>query len=479
MATNSPLQAIYIVALSCAMKMLTLNEKLYRSTDFEVHRNWLSITHSLPFSQWYIEARNHWTLDYPPFFAYFERLLAFFGQFIDSGMVNVNNLNYASSGTVIFQRITVIFVSDIILAVGVYMILPPAQRVRGLILTLFSSSLILVDHIHFQYNGMMLGLLLISAALIQSGKFYSGAAVYIVLIFSKHIFLYCAPVYLVYFMRNLVLASKNDSERNMRFVKLVGIVLTISAVAIVPLALTGQLNAALMRMFPFGRGLAHYYWAPNVWAIYLTIDRVLGKFIGVAVPANVNANRVLPEVSPAVCSVLTLLAYLPLVMHLWKHNSKKISFVGYLGLGNAIAFMFGYHVHEKAILMVLVPLIMNRLIQGGDATNEWWLSHASFVSCVTLLPKDLLIVLGVTMWVAGFLIDSLALNVNASKNSRLMCFVAAPIVYDWIFGKKWIPGLAKWESSVLIFYSVTSFCVFVRILRDIVREVNNRSTKQL
>ncbi|XP_075808764.1 dolichyl pyrophosphate Glc1Man9GlcNAc2 alpha-1,3-glucosyltransferase isoform X5 [Microtus pennsylvanicus] len=185
----------------------------YHSTDFEVHRNWLAITHSLPISQWYYEATSEWTLDYPPFFAWFEYALSHIAKFFDQEMLNVRNLNYLSSGTLLFQRFSVILAD----ALFVYAVHECCKCIDGKktskeliekpkfilsVLLLWNFGLLIVDHIHFQYNGFLSGLMLLSIARIFQKRHMEAAFLFAVLLHFKHIYLYVAPAYGIYLLRS-------------------------------------------------------------------------------------------------------------------------------------------------------------------------------------------------------------------------------------------------------------------------------------
>lgn len=374
-----------IWAVALPLKLLLMTG--YHLTDFDVHRNWMAITHNLPLLKWYVEATNQWTLDYPPFFAYFEWVLS---QFVPLLVRADGALDIVATGdyglpTVYYQRATVI-VSELLLFYSLQWFIntSPTQvsarrsYVIALLLAL-CPGLLICDHIHFQYNGFLFGMLTMTIGLARIGRYVSSAAWFAVLLCFKHIYLYLAPAIFIFLLSTCI--DKKRWQINFGLLFAIGAtVLVVFAIAFVPFIST--LPQLVARLFPFSRGLTHAYWAPNMWAVYSFIDRVLiqvyrrlplarryleyvfGPQVTMLHTLNIAlATRgivgdieflVLPTITPKITFVLTLfymvMALIPLFFQpTWRR------FVGALTLCGYASFLFGWHVHEKAILVVIWP----------------------------------------------------------------------------------------------------------------------------
>ena len=258
------------------------------------------------------------------------------------------------------------------------------------ILVLFNGGLLLVDHIHFQYNGnmtyayhytcfnnyillgMLLGLLILSLDFANRDNKVMVTIMFSILILMKHLFIPLTPLFAIYLLSNYYHNyNKNIVILIMKISQLVAIAITSLALAFLPFMLQDpaspykQLFQIFQRLFPWGRGLLHAYWAPNIWAIYCSIDLVLSKVLKIDSNDNIHAStsglvgdfhyRVLPSIPKSVV-LLTLVVFLlpPLVLIARKCDPSTL--LNCAIYSTFTMFMFGYHVHEKAIIIPLILL---------------------------------------------------------------------------------------------------------------------------
>ncbi|GJJ07260.1 hypothetical protein Clacol_001460 [Clathrus columnatus] len=159
--------------------------------------------------------------------------------------------------------------------------------------------------------------------------------------------------------------------RPLNFLSLSNVVIVVFAVSLGPFILMGQLGQLASRLFPFTRGLNHAYWAPNAWALVTALDRILLRYskafdsnIAVELSGVVSTSRglvgdtvfaILPNIKPLHIFTITIAFQLVFLAKLWFVPTYK-SFLTALTLCGYTSFMFGWHVHEKAVLLILVPL---------------------------------------------------------------------------------------------------------------------------
>ncbi|CAO3669641.1 unnamed protein product [Umbelopsis ramanniana] len=302
-------------------------------------------------------------------------------------MLQVDNLNYASENTVLFQRLTVIF-SELVLY---WAVLRYRQSFGGKYVNwviagsiFLHPGLLIVDHLHFQYNGFLYGILLHSIVEMKKRRYLLSGFLFAALLNFKHIYLYMAPAYFIYLLKAYCFqpiptptenghadrqAYANVSRFSLvNFIKLGATVVAVFAISLGPFVYMGQIPQLLSRLFPFTRGLCHAYWAPNFWALYAGADRVLiiaGKRLGWALNQDALGSMtrgfvgdtkfaVLPQIDAIHTLIITVIAQLIPLQLLWRKPTFN-NFLTSLVLCGFASFLFGWHVHEKAILLILIP----------------------------------------------------------------------------------------------------------------------------
>ena len=367
-----------IILLLVSLLIKTLFFRMQPSTDFEVHRNWKDITTTSNIGLWYFDERSKWTLDYPPLFAYLEYLLGILADFLDKYFltgINIHTKNNRSLNLIYYQRITVLLLGDITLYLSLkYFTNSFKKSINKYYLffnLLMSGGLIIVDNIHFQYNTFLYGIFIFSVASMLRENYLLSSLLFTIVLLFKHIFLYFAPAYFFFLISVYVLKGNGIFHKISRLLSLILVVSTVFIMTLLPFIIecgkfedsTLPFKQILTRLFPVSRGLLHSYWAPNFWALYTFIDKILafvllGKGKNTSTLGNVGTFEFdyLPQITPLVSNILVIT--LLLIYFIKNFNSKKPNFMKMLFVSSFIFFNFSYHVHEKAILMLSIVLLL-------------------------------------------------------------------------------------------------------------------------
>ncbi|KAK1578510.1 hypothetical protein Q3G72_030818 [Acer saccharum] len=352
--------------------------------DYEAQRHWMEITLNLPAKEWYrnstINDLGYWGLDYPPLTAYQSYVHGLFLRSFDPDSVSLfTSRGHETYLGKLLMRWTVlssdalIFFPAVFGFVSVYHTSRTSSRKTDIVwhiaMLLLSPCLILIDHGHFQYNCISLGLTVGAVAAILSQKELVASALFTLALNHKQMSAYFAPAFLSHLLGKC-LRRKNPL---LEVSKLGLVVIGTFAVIWWPyLHSTDAIFRVLSRLAPFERGIYEDYVA-NFWCT----TSILIKW-----------KRLFTTPTLKIISLTaTVLTCLPsMVQQLLAPSSKGFL---YGLLNSSLSFyLFSFQVHEKSILLPLLPA---SLLALEEPRPFKWLTHLALFSMFPLLCRDKLI----------------------------------------------------------------------------------------
>jgi alpha-1,3-glucosyltransferase len=386
--------------------------------DYEAQRHWMEITTQLPVSQWYFHDLEWWGLDYPPLTAYHSWLLGKIGGLIDPSWFALHTSRGLDDPALkVFMRATVIISEYLIYIPAAVIFVRRLTRLQGinswnasiaLTAILMQPGIILIDHVHFQYNTVMLGLVLASMSSVLAGRYMWSCVFFVLALGFKQMALYYAPAVFAYLLGACIFPRINLP----RFLGIAIVTIASFTVLLLPLLLGALYDAYRgieARPETFGRPaplpiFSEYSYLVDYQAWYFPIIQQLAQMIHRVFPfarglfedkvANfwcalnvvIKLRQYPSELLQKASLLATLVAIAPGCLIIFLKPRKEILPLALSTTAWAF-FLFSFQVHEKSVLLPLMPMTVLLASNHGLSKNvRAWIGFANLLGVWTMFP---------------------------------------------------------------------------------------------
>lgn len=386
----------------------------------------MEVSLNVPPSDWYKNTSDndltYWGLDYPPLSGYASWLLGKFVQAVDPKAMQLHSSRGFESSlsraamrfTVLLGDIFVFFPGLLVASMSLYKnpgsehgcsVVTSRKFLAVIAFCVTLPALILIDHGHFQYNGISLGLFLFSLASFMRHEDARGAALFCLSIYFKHMGLYYGLAVFCFLASRLYNILRKHGRTNAAVFSLqvfLAIALT-SLISFWPWVFDKELLTAMFhRLFPLSRGLFEDKVA-NVWCSISVIIKL--------------KQLVEPRLLFKFCAAVTVLASLPFCAAVFVRPTSERLLLATSGCALS-AYLFSYQVHEKQILIPLLPLCM---LYGRYPLLAAWASVVAAMSMFPLLHREgLLLAYAATVAIHFAIVSS---TCDTNRSNRMMYFI--------------------------------------------------------
>ena len=233
---------------------------------FDAHRARSQVTIGVDISEWYTYDVQYWGIDYPPLTAYISYVFGRLAELLEPEMVALDHSRgFESPSSKLFMRLSVLVLDALLFMSAVYAIVrndPDGRKdtAAKCALVIAQPLLLLIDHGHFQYNCVCLGLALWAVVAIGDNRPRAATVLFCLALNFKQIALYFAPTF--FFALLARCATIGGRGGRLLLFSLVAITVASFGALWLPICATSprgecatRLREVFGRIFPFERGL--------------------------------------------------------------------------------------------------------------------------------------------------------------------------------------------------------------------------------